>query len=94
MITRKEIEQIAMLARLEFSDSEIGRFTEQFNRIVEFVGKLQTVETQGVEPTSHAVPLKTPYREDKTGPCLNPQEVMDVAPDTVQNFFRVPKVIE
>jgi aspartyl-tRNA(Asn)/glutamyl-tRNA(Gln) amidotransferase subunit C len=94
MITRKEIEQIAMLARLEFSDSEMERFTEQFNRIVEFVGKLQTVETPGVEPTSHAVPLKTPLREDKIEPCLDPKEVMDVAPDTVQNFFRVPKVIE
>lgn len=94
MMTRREIEKIAMLARLEFNESELDRFTDQFNKIIEFIGQLQKVDTEGVEPTSHPIDVKTPFREDEVRSCLDPGKVAALGPDVDSGFFRVPKVIE
>jgi len=93
-ITKQEVEHVALLARLKFSEAEKERFTLQLNAILEYMEKLQELDTSRVEPTFHAVARKNVFREDRVLPSA-PQEVsLKNAPDGEGRFFRVPKIIE
>ena len=66
----KEVERVAQLARLELSPEERERMREQLDRILGYIDKLRQLDTAGVEPTSHAVPIVNVFREDELRPCL------------------------
>jgi aspartyl-tRNA(Asn)/glutamyl-tRNA(Gln) amidotransferase subunit C len=96
-ITRAEVLKIAELAKLRFSEEELGEFTEQFQRILDYVEQLEQVNVEGVEPTSH-VSLTSDFdkhllREDKVRECLPAEESLASAPDPAAGYFRVPKVL-
>ena len=93
-IEAREVEQVARLARLELSAEEQGRMREQLDRILGYIDKLRRLDTEGVPPTSHAVPMVNVMREDEPRPCLPPQEMLANAPDRSGDFFRVPRIIE
>jgi len=93
-ITREEVEHVAHLARLKLSEEEIATFTEQLNSILYYMEKLGSLDTKGIEPTSHAVPLSTAFREDEVKESLPPDKALQNSPDTDGSFFIVPKVIE
>ena len=94
MIERKDVEHVARLARLALTDDEIERMREQLNGILSYIEKLNELDTDGVEPTSHAVPMLNVMREDEPGPCLPRDEALANAPDRAGEFFRVPRIIE
>jgi aspartyl-tRNA(Asn)/glutamyl-tRNA(Gln) amidotransferase subunit C len=94
MIERKDVEHVARLARLALSDAEIERMREQLNGILAYIETLNELQTNDVEPTSHAVPLVNVMRDDEPGRCLPRDEALANAPDRAGEFFRVPRIIE
>ena len=94
MIERKDVEHVARLARLALADAEIEKMREQLNGILSYIEKLNALQTDGVEPTSHAVPMVNVMRDDEPGPCLPRDEALANAPDRAGEFFRVPRIIE
>jgi aspartyl-tRNA(Asn)/glutamyl-tRNA(Gln) amidotransferase subunit C len=93
-ITREEVEHVAKLARLALSPEEIDTFTGQMDGILAYVDKLNELNTDGIVPTSHAVPVENAFREDEVRPSIGVDNALANAPDRVEGFFRVPKVIE
>jgi aspartyl-tRNA(Asn)/glutamyl-tRNA(Gln) amidotransferase subunit C len=94
MISRAEVEHVARLARLQLTDDELERMREQLSAILQYIDKLRALDTESVEPTSHAVPLVNVMREDQVEPCFPREEMLANAPDRAGEFFRVPRIIE
>lgn len=93
-IDRKEVEHVALLSRLKLTDEEIDRFTEQLGGILDYVKKLDEVDTSQVPPMSHAIDVSNVWREDEIRPSLSVPEVLANAPEREEEFFKVPKVTE
>jgi aspartyl-tRNA(Asn)/glutamyl-tRNA(Gln) amidotransferase subunit C len=93
-ITMKEVDHVARLARLALSDEEKERMRRELDGILSYIGKLSALNTEGVPPTSHAVPMTNVMREDEPVPSLPQPEMLANAPDPSGEFFRVPKIIE
>ncbi len=93
-ITKEEVLHVAHLARLEFDEEEVERFTEQLGEILSYVAKLNELETQEIEPTYHALKLSNVFREDEVKESLPPEKVLQNAPEREDHFFVVPKVIK
>ena len=93
-IRREEVLHVATLARLELTDAEVEALGRQLSSILEYVALLETVDTTGVEPTTHVVPMALPLRADEPRPSLAPDEALANAPARSGTSFAVPKVIE
>lgn len=93
-ISRGEVERIAELARLSLSDDEVGRMTSDLAAMLDYVESLQAVDTRGVEPTAHVLPLATPLRPDRAEPGLPIEAALANAPRSRGTTFVVPRVIE
>ena len=93
-IQRAEIERIAALARLDLHDAAAERMTADIEAILGYVAKLEALDTAGIEPTTHAVPLATPLREDRAAPALDPDLALANAPERDGSAFVVPKVLD
>ena len=93
-IDKETVRHVAMLSRLAMSDGELDRFTEQLNAILDYIGKLDQLDTSSVEPMSHALALKNVFRGDEAGPPLPPEKALGNAPEEDEGFFRVPRIIE
>ncbi|HEX6209535.1 MAG TPA: Asp-tRNA(Asn)/Glu-tRNA(Gln) amidotransferase subunit GatC [Methylomirabilota bacterium] len=94
MISREDVEHVARLARLALSEAEGERMREQLSGILAYIDALRALDTAGVEPTSHAVPLVNVMRDDEIRPCLPQAVALANAPDPSDAFFRVPRIIE
>lgn len=92
-VTVAEVEHIAKLAKLEFSEAEKEKFTHQLNSILAYVEQLNRLDTTDVEPLSHVIDLRNVLREDVVQPGLTTEEALMNAPSKTEEFFRVPKVI-
>jgi len=93
-ITVNEVEYVAKLARLKLSDQEKVLFTQQLDNILQYMDKLNELDTKDIPPTSHVLPLENVMREDEVRPSYPPEELLANAPDREDTFFAVPKVIE
>ena len=93
-ITRAEVEHVARLARLELTDGELDTFTGQMDAILAYVEKLNALDTEGIVPTSHAVPMENAFRADCPVDSIGVEAALANAPQRAESFFRVPKVIE
>ncbi|MDI7247953.1 MAG: Asp-tRNA(Asn)/Glu-tRNA(Gln) amidotransferase subunit GatC [Bacillota bacterium] len=93
-IAKEDVDHVAMLARLEFDEAEKAGVARQLSRIVEYVEKLNELDTEDVSPTAHAVPLRNVLRNDEVRPSLDPGEALRNAPDREGGFFRVPRILE
>ena len=93
-ITVKDVQYVANLARLELTDEELENLTKQLDGILTYMNKLNELDTEGIEPLSHVLPLKNVYREDKVTSSLPVEEALKNAPSREGGFFKVPKVIE
>jgi aspartyl-tRNA(Asn)/glutamyl-tRNA(Gln) amidotransferase subunit C len=93
-ISREDVQHVARLARLELSETELVRMQGEMNNILAYMDKLRSVDTTGVEPTSHAVPLTNVMREDEPRPSLPLADMLANAPEAAGDFFRVPRIIE
>jgi aspartyl-tRNA(Asn)/glutamyl-tRNA(Gln) amidotransferase subunit C len=93
-LTREEIQRIAALARLRLTAEEEEHLTEQLDRILQYMDKLNEVDTSKVEPLAHVIDIVNGFREDRVTNQPNPDAVLGNAPAKDQTFFQVPKIIE
>lgn len=87
------VRHIGKLSRIELTDAEVAAFVRQLGDVLEAFGKLQELDTENVEPMAHAVELQNVFGDDRPHASLTPDEALANAPDRVEDFFRVPKVI-
>lgn len=93
-ITVADVEHVARLARLELSSCEKELFAGQMDAILGYVEKLKELNTDGIVPTSHAVPMENAFRADAVQPSIGLEKALTNAPERAGSFFAVPKVIE
>ena len=89
-----DIAKVAKLARLTLSDEELAAYAVQLEDILEHAERVQALPTEGVEPTSHPLPMVNAFRPDEVVPCLERDVVLDQAPDAVDGQFRVPRILD
>ena len=92
MITIKDVEHVAKLARLELTEEEKEEFTHQLGDVLAHVEKMNAVDTTGVEPMNHAIEFYNVMREDNKIYENTREELMANAPDVEGEFFKVPKI--
>ena len=93
-LTREEVLHIAHLARVALSDEDVAKFKEQLSDILTHFETLQALDTEGVEPTSHPLPLESVMRADQVRPSLSREDVLANAPLAEDGLFRVRAVLE
>ena len=93
-VTVDEVRGVAELARLRFSPDEEERLTEDLNRILQYMDKLNELDTEGVKPTSHVLPLGNAFRRDEVDPSPAVAEILAAAPQRQGRYYKVPRIIE
>ncbi|MBL1212281.1 MAG: Asp-tRNA(Asn)/Glu-tRNA(Gln) amidotransferase subunit GatC [Ignavibacteriae bacterium] len=93
-VTKDEVKYIASLSKLEFDESELEDFTKEFNQILNYIDKLNELDTENVEPLSHPVEKSNVFREDENIKSVGRPEALKNAPDSSDEYFKVPKVIK
>ena len=94
-ITKKDVEYVAKLARIKMSDKETEEFAGQLDNIIKYMDKLNELDTKDIKPTAHILDIKNVTREDGLpNESLSNEEILKMAPDKEDKFFKVPKVIE
>ncbi len=93
-ITHSDVENVALLSRLEISEAEIGMYTKHFNAFLEYADVLQKIDTEGVKVTAHVLPLHNVFRKDEVRPTLNREAALANAPQKEDGYFKVPKIVE
>ena len=94
IITEKDVLHVASLAKIYIPEAEIAPLTKELEAILEYVAKLQTLNVDGVEPTTHPLAITNVYREDKVVSLLTQEQALSIAVEKKNGFFKVPKVIE
>lgn len=92
-ITRADVSHVARLARLDLTEAELDQFTEQLGDVLEHAAGVAALDTTGVEPTAHPLPLVNVLRPDEPRPGLDRAEVLAMAPAAEDNRFRVPRIL-
>jgi len=93
-LSKKEVQNIAKLARLELTDKEVKTYAEQLSAILDYIGTLSEVDTENVEITSQVTGLSNVMREDEVDACDNPQELVAMAPEHENNLIKVKAVFD
>lgn len=92
-ISKADVEKVADLARLDLTDAEISVFGGQLDQILDYVGQLQAVPTEGVPLTSSVAEIQSEWREDVVVPGLTVEQALANAPESNQGLFVVPKIL-
>ncbi len=90
MIDREQVAHVARLAMLELSVEESERMAHELSTILDHVERIEQLDLEGVEPTSHVVPLENVLRPDEPRPSWARERILDPAPDASDGAFRVP----
>jgi aspartyl-tRNA(Asn)/glutamyl-tRNA(Gln) amidotransferase subunit C len=93
-IDRAMVERVAVLSRLELSETEIAQFSTQLSAIVEYIEKINTLDTDQVEPLAHCLPVHNVLRDDVPQPSLSNDAALANAPDQTDGYFKVPKILD
>ncbi len=94
MLTEKDVEHVAKLARIALTHEEKGVFTHQLANIMDYIDRLKELDTAGVEPMHHVMDIHNVFREDRADKKLTADEVLANSPDREGSFFKVPKIME
>lgn len=89
-----EVRKVAKLGRLDLSDADLAKIQTQLSAILEYIDQLQTVNTDGIEPLAHPLPLSNVFRNDEPVQSLLPDEALANAPNRLADYFGVPAVFE
>jgi aspartyl-tRNA(Asn)/glutamyl-tRNA(Gln) amidotransferase subunit C len=92
-ITKADVAHVARLARLRLTDEELEMFTGQLARVLDHARDVEALDTDGVAPTAHPLPLVNVLRDDVVVPSLDRREVLVVAPSVEADRFRVPRIL-
>ncbi len=92
-LTIKEVEHVALLARLSLSEAEKAKFASQLSMILDYAGRLNLLPTDGVEPLTHILPISNVMRPDDVRPSMPREEIISNAPLAEEGQYKVPKII-
>ncbi|MDK2986162.1 MAG: aspartyl-tRNA(Asn)/glutamyl-tRNA(Gln) amidotransferase subunit [Clostridia bacterium] len=92
-ITKKDVEHVALLSRLDLTEEEKEAYTKQLNSIIDYMNKINELDTEGVEPTAHVLPIYNVMREDEVGESLDREKVLENAPEKEDGQFKVPRIV-
>ncbi len=92
MISTDDVRHVAKLARLELTEEETIKYSKQLGDIIKYVEQMNEVDTTGVEPMPHPIPVYNVMREDEEKSEQTKEEMMANAPYEEDGFFRVPKI--
>lgn len=96
MIAKKDLEHIAWLSRLELSEEDKEKYTPKLNSVLDYFEEIDKVNTEGVEPTYHVLPVSNVFRDDEAGVptgSLSQEEVLSNAPKKQDGFFKAPRMM-
>lgn len=93
-LSSEDVRRVAQLARLELTPEELEAMTRQLGAIMDYIQQLQQVNTEGVEPLAHPLPVQNVLREDEPGLSLPVEAALANAPQRQGDFFSVPAVLE
>jgi len=93
-ISKETVEYVANLARLSLTDEQKIKMIDDLDKILEHVDKLNKLDTSGVEPTAHILPIKNVFREDVIQPSYDREVILKNAPMKEDGCFKVPKIVE
>lgn len=92
-ITRHDVEHVAVLARLDLTPDEVDRFTDQLGAILDHASDVAALDTDGVPPTAHPLPVANVFRADVVAPGVDHDEVLAAAPAAESGRYRVPRIL-
>jgi len=93
-IDEAQVRKVAKLARLELANSEIEEFTVQLSAILDYMEKMNELDTTGVEPLAHCLPISNVFRDDSIKTSLGTEKTLANAPQQDGEFFKVPKILD
>lgn len=93
LITKKDVDHVALLGRLELTEEEKEIYTKQLNEILDYFQYLQRLDTENVQPTAHVLPLRNVFREDWVGQHISREEGLANCPDRDKDYFKVPRIV-
>ena len=93
-LTRKQVEYIAELAKLELTETELERYLQQLSTVLDYAAELQAVPTDDIAPTASVLPIRTVLREDTIRPSLPNEKAIANAVDAIEGQFRVDAVLD
>lgn len=93
-ITEEQVKELAHVARIQLSDEEVNTFAKQLDELLQYVQVINEVNTDDVEPLTHALPIQNAFREDEVESSLSIDLVVKNAPDHQDGQFKVPSVLE
>lgn len=94
MVTDKDVEYVAKLAKLNLTEDEKVKFVEQLGDIVEFANKISSLDTEGVKPTNHISDVKNVFREDEVKASYSREEILMNAPEKEAGCLVVPSIVQ
>ena len=93
-IDQSQVIKVAKLSRLDLTEDEVQEFTGQLSAILDYVEKMNELDTTGVEPLAHCLPVSNVLREDSAKESLGTEKVLANAPQSDDEFFKVPKILD
>jgi aspartyl-tRNA(Asn)/glutamyl-tRNA(Gln) amidotransferase subunit C len=93
-VTREDVRHVAQLAHLQFSDAEEAQMANELSRILDYVDKLDELDTAGVPPMSHVLDVTNVFRPDEVKATIDRASALELAPNADNEYFRVPKVVD
>ena len=93
-IDKTQVRKVAKLSRLELTEPEVEEFTGQLSAILDYVEKMNELDTTDIEPLAHCLPISNVLREDCARESLGTEKVLANAPQRDGEFFKVPKILD
>ena len=93
-INAELVKKVAKLSRLELTETEVAEFAGQLSAILDYVEKMEQLDTTGVQPLAHCLPISNCLRADCAKPSLGTEKTLENAPDTDGDYFKVPKILD
>jgi len=93
-IDKDQVRKVAKLSRLELTEAEVEEFTDQLSAILDYIEKMNALDTSDVEPLAHCLPISNVFREDAAKESLGTEKTLANAPQRDGGFFKVPKILE
>jgi len=93
-IDEAQVRKVAKLARLELAEGEVEEFTAQLSAILDYVEKMNELDTSNVEPLAHCLPISNVFRDDSVKASLGTEKTLANAPQRDGEFFKVPKILD
>ena len=93
-VTKEQVKYIASLAKLKIDETDLDAFTKEMEQIIEFADLLNKIDTEGIKPTAHIQEIENVLRQDAKPVQFDTDKLLSSAPDKVETYFSVPKVVE